>query len=342
MTQSLPAHRTELARDLLDDIELSRLPAAQLLLKAVRLASLSDNEDVSRWLHFELNGYVNNDPISIRYMGLTNRWTNQANAFGWWAPLAEIEARAKAMELELQQLQIPNVQVSATPKSQYEAAWTSVDLATKPAMAALKRMEQLTNTIGQLGGIKSRVLSQLHDFVALEFYKLEFSGLAESVFEKHKTRVDGVLQNHAGGALAKIPAIHDRLTEGDPEAISQALNTCRRIIDAFADAVYPAREEPVVIEGKPVAVGNDKTLNRINQYVTEKTTSRSRRERIRKTLSHLYERVCAGVHDDVTLDEALTLFFQTYLTLGEIALLGNEPSPLPTSIPPDGGPPGQS
>jgi hypothetical protein len=43
MAESLPSHIVDLSRSLIDDIELSRLPAEQLLLKAARLARLVDD-----------------------------------------------------------------------------------------------------------------------------------------------------------------------------------------------------------------------------------------------------------------------------------------------------------
>ena len=63
MTTGLAAHKLDLARELLDDIELSRLAPEQLLLKATRLARLLDAKEVQKWLQFELEGYPGNDPM---------------------------------------------------------------------------------------------------------------------------------------------------------------------------------------------------------------------------------------------------------------------------------------
>jgi hypothetical protein len=46
--------------------------------------------------------------------------------------------------------------------------------------------------------------------------------------------------------------------------------------------------------------------------------SSSRRDRLNKNLGALYDRVSAGVHADVTVDEAQALVLNTYLLLGEI------------------------
>lgn len=49
--------------------------------------------------------------------------------------------------------------------------------------------------------------------------------------------------------------------------------------------------------------------------------SASRRERINKNLGMLYDRLSAGVHADVTVDEAQALVLNTYLLLGELVSL---------------------
>jgi hypothetical protein len=61
-------HILELSRELLADIELSRLPTDKLLLKANRLARLAGSEDINAWLNYELQGYNSSEPISLRYM----------------------------------------------------------------------------------------------------------------------------------------------------------------------------------------------------------------------------------------------------------------------------------
>jgi hypothetical protein len=58
-------------------------------------------------------------------------------------------------------------------------------------------------------------------------------------------------------------------------------------------------------------MGATNRLNRLVAFVHDHTTSDSRRERLRKLARPLYDRVCAGVHDDVTTEEARALFLQT-------------------------------
>jgi hypothetical protein len=71
MSQSKSQHILDLAKELLDDIELSRIGAESLLLKASRLARWVGSDEVKYWLQLEMAGYNSSNPTSVKYMGLT-------------------------------------------------------------------------------------------------------------------------------------------------------------------------------------------------------------------------------------------------------------------------------
>jgi hypothetical protein len=155
-------------------------------------------------------------------------------------------------------------------------------------------------------------------FVSNSFYELKFSGMQETIFEKHKTEIDSLLSVECVDVLKKVPSIYDRLSAQDPEAVSQALNSCRRIIDAFADSVFPPKEGTFKIGGNELKLTAQHNKNRINVFIYQRCKSDSLRERLKKRLDSLYERVTTGVHSDVSSEEAKCLFLDTYLLLGEI------------------------
>jgi hypothetical protein len=171
-----------------------------------------------------------------------------------------------------------------------------------------------------LNQIVKRVRGELHAYVVETYHRFAFSEVANAIFDRHKTTVDSMLRATAEEVIEKIPAIYDRLAAApDPEAVSQAMVSCRRMIAAFADAVCPPRTEPAVDEaGGTHKLTQQEVLNRIDEHL-KKCASRTRRERLSKTLRALYDRVSAGVKDDITPSEAQSLFLATYLTLGEIA-----------------------
>lgn len=332
-------HIVALARELLDDIELSRLPAEALLLKATRLERLVGwYEEVRQWLSHEMIGY-SDSPILVKYGRLTGRLTDESKKWGHWGPLAEIESSLVTSRLRLQALRVPDVSysVSSANPNEHVTGWMGANVSaatTAPVNAVIAESKSLSNDIRQYASIRSKVLALLHTFVSRVYHERVFSGLAESIFEHYKTKVDSLLASRCGDALQKVPAVYDRLAAGDSdqEAVRHALTTCRTIIVAFADAIYPPSNTPVQVDGKTIEVGQEQYLNRIETYIRERITSESRRTRLRQSFRNLNERVATGVHGDVTPQEARALFLETYLLLGEVLTLA-EPPPAPATGP---------
>ena len=99
------------------------------------------------------------------------------------------------------------------------------------------------------------------------------------------------------------------------------MTTCRRIIDSFANHIFPATDETIEIGGNVLSLKQEKVQNRINAFIHQHSKSESQKMKLRQNLSNLYERVSAGVHSVVDASEAKSLFFNTYLLLGEILTL---------------------
>jgi hypothetical protein len=108
--KSQSEHILELSRELLDDIELGRLEAEKLLLKCSRLARLVGSDEIQAWIELEMRGYNFVDRVSIKYMGLTGRWTDYQKKEGYWGPLAQQEASIRALNAELVALRLPDVE----------------------------------------------------------------------------------------------------------------------------------------------------------------------------------------------------------------------------------------
>lgn len=304
--ESRSKHILELAKELLDDIELNRLNAENLLLKVTRLARYTGSKEINKWLQYEMRGYSSSQELSLKYVGLTGRWVDKTKGEAYWGPLAQIEAYIETEKVRLQAMRIPNV---------------SGDYASITINNVTNAMSSITQCIAKVSGIKSRVLARLHQFITEVYYERMFDNLAENIFEVFKNDTDAVIAEKCGDIIEQIPSVMDRLSDGDQESISQALTTCRRIIDAFADNIYPPTDETIELNGNTVSLKADKALNRINAYIHEKCESDSRRKKIRQNLSNTYDRVCTGVHNQIDAKEARALFLNTYLLLGEILSL---------------------
>lgn len=299
-------HVVELAKDIIDDIELGKTDAQAILLKCTRLARYTDNEDIKRWIKAELQGYDVIDKVPDSYITKAGRWTNFEERKAYLMPLAQMESSIDALKDKIKMLRIPD----------------SNGTHGMAIVAGIKtELSQATNTVATFGGVKSKVISMLHDFATTVYYERIFDNLAESIFDTYKKEIDTLIAESAGDVIEQIPSIVARLSDNDKESISQALTTCRRVIDSFANYVFPSSDETITIDGNEMSLKADKTLNRINTFVNQNSTSSSRKTKIRQNLKNLYERVSAGVHSDVDAQEARNLFFNTYLILGEILTL---------------------
>lgn len=302
MASNKSQHTLELVQDLLDDLELGRSSGEQLILKASRLARIIGDEEIKQWLKFELGGYPGKNEISLKYMGITGRWTKKDEDKGYWIPLAQIDAMIEAEKSKLAVMRIPD----------------SAGDHNYAAQAATRAMNDASNNISKFSGIRSKVIARLHSFVTDIYYEKVFDSLSESIFESYKNDVDTLISSSCGDILEQIPSVMERLSSGEPESVNHALTTCRRIIESFADSIFQPSEETIEIGGNTLSLDAGKHQNRINAYIHQRCESKSRKQRFRQNLSNLFDRVSTGVHKDVTSEEARALFLNTYLFLGEV------------------------
>lgn len=265
--ESKSQHILELAKELLDDIELSRASVESLVLKVSRLARWVGSEETRYWLNLEMIGYNKSNEISLKYMGITGRWLNSDKQKGYWGPLAQLEASIEAEKVKLTALRTPD---------------SSGHMSGAAIVNVTNSMTQTVNNITKLSGIKTRVLARMHNFVSDIYYEKQFDSLSESIFERYKSDVDTLIAESCGEVLNRIPVAMSRLAEGDQEAISQALATCRRVIDTFADKIYPPTKETIEIGGKQLSLGANNQQNRINAYIHQRIDSTTRKKRFRQ------------------------------------------------------------
>jgi hypothetical protein len=329
----------QLSRDLVDDIELSRLTAESLLLKAARLFRLLNEPKLLRWVNAEILGYSLADEVAVEYMGYTGRWVNRAARTGIYQPLAQIEAQISALSLQLQMLRVPDVSFSihsANPSEHVTLGAFGTGHAPDPAKAVntvVSQAQSLTTTIGTLAGIRTKVRGLLHSWATHILHQRAFGALTQTIFEQYKATVDQLLAERCGDVLERLPAVYDRLAAGDAEAVSHAQVSARRIIDSFTDAVFPPTNETIPDgSGGEVKLTEIHHLNRLREYMNRRVQSTSRRQKLKQTMNNLYGRVSAGVHTEISLEEARALLLETYLLLGELITLP-DPTPSTAALP---------
>lgn len=302
---------TSLAKEVMEDAELGRLSAEALVLKATRLARLVKNENMSTWLALERMGYFDKEP-DVAWMKYTGRPLDETTRIGYWGSIAVQEAaiEADAAEMEV----VKNFKPSGE--------WSAMQLYNQQ-----QQTRKLANSIATYKRIRSRVTAVIQEFASNVYYEKLLSQKAGDIFTQYSEAIDTLLADQVGEVLSMLPSVFERLNSSDGEAVNQALLSCRRILDAAINKLYPPSDIPIKLNEEELVVNAEKTKNRFKAYISQRTASRSVQEKLIGNIRTLYDRTSTAVHKDVTKEEAKALVLQLYITLGEILTLGEVPPP---------------
>lgn len=302
------AEALRLAEALLEDIELQRLKASEVVLKASRLARLVGHDDLQEFLALERDGYTD---AKSRWVRKAGRYSNKGDDSYYPIPITKIEALREGAKQAIEALR---------GGGNYSGEWASI-----AGREHDKKIGGHAEVLGTLDAIAGQVVATTYDMVVDVYHELLFSELQATLFAQAQADVDGTLAEAGGSALDKIEKVSARLRDGDPESVSQALTTCRRLIVSVADHVFPATDGTYDVGAdQPLKVGDQNVLNRLQAHVHSTGASKTRRDRIRRGLSDLFERCSAGTHAEVSVQEARFVFLQTYVLLGEVLTLESD------------------
>ncbi len=181
---------------------------------------------------------------------------------------------------------------------------------------------------GQLRGILERIGTRAHAYLSSLEPRLLFAAQESHLLNSHIMSVDNLLGEVAPEVLKQFASCYERILTGDDEALSHAAGTCRRVLEAIADHVYPPLSEPVSgSDAKSHDVGPSRFANRLIAFVDAKTrtTSLVLFSASIADLSHRLDALVSltnkGVHDRVTIFEANQCALQTYILAGDILSL---------------------
>ena len=189
-------------------------------------------------------------------------------------------------------------------------------------------MASHSEAVSQLNKILAKIDQQIYKFAMETYNELRFSQVQGALFDRVRSAVDVELAGTTGDTLKLIDGISERLGSGESVAFSQAMTTCRQLIEAVADHVFAPTKEPYTLStGATIEVTQDKVKNRLNAHVDRCGVRGGRAERIGKSLNGLYARLSTSVHRSEAIDshEAQYLFLATYLLVGEVVTLSATP-----------------
>lgn len=186
-----------------------------------------------------------------------------------------------------------------------------------------------------LAKVIERVRQATHDILVDMERQIELGQSRPTIFDRAREYVEGALTKRAPDALEKFVAAEEALASGGPEDLAHALTSCRRMIKALADALYPSSNAVITGEdGLERAMTDDAYRNRLLQYVIDQVGGSTHRDFVKETLRSLGGRLerlnelsSKGVHGEVTRAEAETCVMWTYLTAADFLRIADGSSP---------------
>jgi hypothetical protein len=326
----------ELSAEILADIELNRVPLTNAALKTSRLARLLNHFDAQKVFRYEASGYPITPsgipPESWRLAELAGRTyqtkdtkSGETRTFAYVESIEQLQAQIDTAKLGLSVAQDRDVSISSVNPDQY--LWT-------PMGNFIERQNlhtQITQATQRLSS--RRVL--IHDYVSHRHYELKFSDVAQDVFSTIRETVDREVGSVVPDAVQKFNAVHENLRSDNPEDWSNAVHSCRRILQDLADMLFPPQTESRFVkvgkQEREIKLGADHYINRIVCFVEDNSRSSRFEEVVGSHLRFLGDRLDAifraaqkGSHRSVGREEANRYVVYTYMIVGDILALNRE------------------
>ena len=304
-----------LSAEILQDIELSEGQLSVVVLKALRLARILNDFDMYQILEWESGGYPSGE------FGVSQEAWKVGKAAGrvYYKNGSDSEARKEVMYME-------------------SIAWmeSTIDVGTISLSAAQEMPRRERRQIRErILWTSNRLASRrtfIHRYVARKHYEQKFAGLAEDVFARIRSSVDASISAEMPNSLQQLTAVYDNLRSDNPENWANAVHSCRRVLQALADAVFPAQSEPRtrVVNGKekPIGLGQDQYINRLMAFIEDSSDSGTFKEIVGSHLRFIGDRLDSiftlaqkGSHSIVKREEADRCVVYTYMVVGDILSL---------------------
>ena len=165
------------------------------------------------------------------------------------------------------------------------------------------------------------VRKKAHQVASGLFNKLKFSGTVSNCFDLLKNEVDDKLLDLEPVLAEQLMLAFKSVSSAKEEEWSQALTTCRRLLEGVADKLQPASEQK--INGR--VLGQSQYVNRIWAFMdgaiesdSNKALAKTHVDFLGSWLEKINKLANKGVHAELGQLEATKAVFHTYLVIADI------------------------
>jgi len=162
--------------------------------------------------------------------------------------------------------------------------------------------------------------------------ELKYSKISEDIFSRVRIKLDKRIREILPDSVKKFSTIYDNLRSENPEDWSNAVHSCRRILEDLADTIFPPQEDRTIKvngEEKQIKLGKTNYINRILTFINEHSDSKSFKKLVGSHLKFIEDRLKSvfkvaqkGSHETIhSKEEANRYVIYTYLIVGDILSL---------------------
>jgi hypothetical protein len=322
-----------LSEEILRNLELNEMSLTNIAMKTGRLARLLNEFKIQKIMEYEVSGYPTT-PMGLapeiyqlavaaeRELQYKDEKTAKLKNYVFIESIEELEYETKIAEKALDAARDRDVSVSSA--NPYQTVFTPV--------GNWYERKQIRDTASRSAKRLSSRRVVIYRYVLKKHYELKFSGIAGDIFSRIREKVDLMIGALIPDTVNKLSAVYDNLQSENPEDWSNAVHSCRRILQDLADAVFPPasdRVKEVAGKQRTIKLGKDNYINRIMAFVEDRSNSERFQDIVGSHLSFLGDRLDSvfqaaqkGSHDViVTRDEADRYVVYTYLVVGDVLSL---------------------
>ena len=173
--------------------------------------------------------------------------------------------------------------------------------------------------------VLDRIRLRVLEYLARTEARLRARLAAASAIEGSARQIEVVITAKAPQVLDHLRAADDALRSSSVDGPAHALLSLRRALLSLADSVYPARGVVACADGVTRDLSADKYKNRIVEFVSVASRSKSGKatavaeiEHVASRLDALYVQQNKGVHDEVLAADAERVIARTYFIVGDV------------------------
>jgi len=174
--------------------------------------------------------------------------------------------------------------------------------------------------------------SFIYQYALQKYLELEYSNIADDIFANIREKVDNRIGKLIPESIKRFNAVYENLKSENPENWSNAVHSCRRILEDLSNSVYPPTEDKIVKEEdneRIIKLDDTHYINRIMEFLIENSESESFKSIVGSQLKYLEDRLYStydasnkGTHTTiVSKEEANRIVIYTYLLIGDILSL---------------------